>query len=190
VVGAVVVAALVVTAIVLAGSGRSDEPATTTQPTLSAPAENPNVPATASATPSNGLSLAQARLAEMLDPLKLRGCRPSPVEGNFNADAALVCHVDDVGDVRVLHYFDADALQDEIKKRSGAINDVGSCTNGEDSVETWGRGSRRMGTLMCFSNASGSHLFWTIDKDLVAFEVNGPDGVQLVNWWRRFDPLA
>jgi hypothetical protein len=189
-VGVIGVAALAGTAIVLAGSGGSDTPATIPSASSAPAAEQTAPAAAASANPTSSLNLAQARLADVLNPFELRDCRPSPVEGNFNADAALVCTADDVGEVRALHYFDADALKDEVERRSGAVQDVGRCVDGEDSVESWGRSTRRLGTLVCFSKDGGSHLFWTVDEELVAFEVSGPDGVALVSWWRRFEPLA
>jgi hypothetical protein len=126
------------------------------------------------------------RLLDLLDPFSVRNCRSSPTESNPGVDAALVCDAIGVDAVRILHYVDAGALEADVDRRSSAIKDVGDCEKGEDSTEIWGRSTKRHGRITCFSDAAGSHLYWTVDDDLLGFEVTGPDGVALVSWFRRF----
>jgi hypothetical protein len=184
-----VVAIAAVLALAAAGTlavllGGSDDP----RPAPATPPAQPGAgaPGAATASPTAALSAAEQRLADLLNPFRTKDCRSSPTGGVAGVDAALVCEADGVEAVRALHYVDAAALRRDVRRRSNAIEDVGKCADGEDSTEVWGRSTRRSGTLACFSDAGGAHLFWTVDADLLGHEVSGPDGAELVAWWRRF----
>jgi hypothetical protein len=166
--------------------GGSDDPRAAPATPPAQPGAGGSAPGAASASPTAALSAAEQRLADLLDPFRMKRCRSSPTEGDAGVDAALVCKAEGVEAVRALHYTDASALRRDVQRRSNAVKDVGQCSRGEDSTEVWGRSTRRSGTLACFSDAGGTHLFWTVDADLLGYEVSGPDGVELVAWWRRF----
>jgi hypothetical protein len=104
-------------------------------------------------------------------------------------DAAVVCDADGVEAVRVVRYVDAAALAADVAGRSATVPDVGSCRNGEDSVEDWGRSTRRLGTFICWTADARSNVFWSVDAERLGFEVSGDDIAELVAWWDGIDPL-
>lgn len=192
-----VAAAVVIALLVAGGSDENGRPAASATSSTDV-AGNGSGPG--QVTPSGSkLSQSEQLLVDLFDPFALRRCvsaaaaTPTAVPTPAGVDAAVVCDADGVRRVRVSHYVDDAALDADANRRAATILDVGSCRQGEDSVEDWGRSNRRLGTFMCWTVNGQAGVFWTADEQRLGFEVSGDDSTldaaALVAWWDDLDPL-
>ncbi|WP_007517993.1 hypothetical protein [Pseudofrankia saprophytica] len=202
--GAVLVAAGITVAVVLTTGGDGPAPTAGTSPAVTTQA----APSPAASSPADNLTPAQRALAATLGPLRVRDCVPAPPERvteppgqgsslDQGVDAAILCQTNVIAgepgpaEVIARHYHDAAALKADADRRTGAINDVGSCAAGEPSTETWGRSTRQLGTFLCDRVAPGTPdarfaVFWTVTADQTALSAASADPAGLIAWWRDF----
>ncbi|WP_045877532.1 hypothetical protein [Pseudofrankia sp. DC12] len=201
--GALVVAAAVTITVLLTTGGGSA--AGGTRPADSATQAAPPVGFTS---PPDGLTPAQRALAGTLGPLKVHDCAPAPAERvteppgpglglGQGVDAAVRCATNvlagEPGPAELVarHYRDAAALKADADRRAAAIDDVGSCSAGQPSTETWGRSTRQLGVFLCDHVPAGTPagtfaIFWTVTADQTALTASGTDAAGLIAWWRGF----
>jgi hypothetical protein len=188
-----------VVGLVLVGGGGEPAPAATS--TAAVPPTG-GAATGASASPNDGLTPAERRLVASLGPFRVHDCRPAapdqPDETGQQTpgsavDAAVRCpttvEAGEPGPAELLarHYRDPAAMTADVSRRTAAITDIGSCSQGEPSTETWGRSTRRLGTFLCGRPAADTFaIFWTADGDRTAFSAASNDPAGLLTWWRDF----
>lgn len=165
-------------------------------------------PPAAFTSPPDGLTPAQRALVGTLGPLKVHDCAPAPADRvteppgpglalGQGVDAAVLCQTNvDAGEpgpteLVARHYRDAATLKSDAARRAAAIDDVGSCTAGQPSTETWGRSTRQLGIFLCDRGPAGTpagtfDIFWTVTADETALSATSTDSAGLIAWWRDF----
>jgi hypothetical protein len=202
--GALVVAAAVATTVLLTtggggpAAGGSGPAGTASQA----------APPAAITSPPDGLTPAERALVGTLGPLKVHECVPAPADRvteppgpglglGQGVDAAVRCETNvsagEPGPAEVVarHYRDAATLKADADQRAAAIDDVGSCSAGQPSTETWGRSTRQLGVFLCDRGPAGTRagsfdIFWTVTADRTALSATSTDAAGLIAWWRDF----
>jgi hypothetical protein len=202
--GALVIAAAVTVTVLLTTGGGTGGDARAT----GSPATAQATPSDAVTSPPDGLTPAQRALVGTLGPLKVHDCAPAPADRvteppgpglalGQGVDAAVLCQTNvDAGEpgpteLVARHYRDAATLKSDADRRAAAIDDVGSCTAGQPSTETWGRSTRQLGIFLCDSGPAGTpagtfDIFWTVTADHTALSATSTDAAGLITWWRDF----
>ena|GEM_PF-2841009 len=192
----VVVLAIAIPVIILSTSSGSkhDNASPTPSPSVTLPTTAPTSAAPTFVAPTTpSLTTAEISLQDQLDPTALSDCLANPGQEGTNVSASLICQADDGRQVTALQYRSLTAHNSDVSRRSQGVPDVGDCTDGVTSVETWHYNSAPntpVGSLICSRQNGNFVVFWTYKTKLLGFVTQDADPTTVTEFWKKFEAVA